>query len=55
MENRIILADTSVIIDFLRKNKNLGYGKLRKIMLGEISSITLFELLFCGSVQGKTQ
>ena len=47
MDNRRILADTSVIIEFLRKahKENSWLWKLKETSTCFISSITLFELL----------
>jgi len=47
MENRRILADTSVIIDFLRKKKKekSWLWKIKESYTCFMSSITLFELL----------
>jgi tRNA(fMet)-specific endonuclease VapC len=47
MDNRRILADTSVIIEFLRKahKENAWLWKLKETSTCFISSITLFELL----------
>ena len=47
MENRRILVDTSVIIEFLRKDKKekSWLWKIKETSVCFISSITLFELL----------
>jgi predicted nucleic acid-binding protein len=47
MENRRILADTSVIIEFLRKDKKdkSWLWKIKETSVCFMSSITLFELL----------
>jgi len=45
MENIRILADTSVIIDFLRKNKKEKLWEIQESFTCFMSSITLFELL----------
>lgn len=55
MEDRVVLVDTSIFIDFLRKRDKVATGlwRLREEFRCAMSSVTLFELLAGASDETK--
>lgn len=57
MENRTVLVDTSILIDFLRKERKdkTIFWQLREQSPCAISSVTLFELLIGAKTEQRQQ